>query len=576
VALAFASLALVEIFYFPGRDTSLQVGALRAKAVALAELTAHSIAPALEFEDEAVLAEFLNGVAHDSDVAWVAACTRDGKLISALGEGAARARCYEATSTQVALTDDELRVTSPVAAKTHPGALNVSFRTASIRAAHREAQRVALAIGGGILLLGFGVSWWIARNLSRLQALLEENREARRNAEAASRAKSAFLANMSHEIRTPMNGMLGLTQLLERSRLDEKQREQVATIARSGELLLTVINDILDFSKVEAGKLELDEAPLELRALIDEVCRALAPTDGGQRVELVQRVADDVPRTVRADGMRLRQILLNLLSNALKFTPCGTITVSVTRVGADLRFEVIDTGIGIAPADQAKLFEAFTQVDEQTTRRYGGTGLGLAICKRLVELMKGTLGVESAPGAGSTFWFSVPLASAEAVPTAAEPGRQLAPAADRAQEGPVLLAVDDNEINRCVMEQFAQELGYQLELVAGGRAAVERVRSGIAYALVLMDCQMPEVDGYMATAQIRAWEAATGGKRLPIIAVTAHALEGERSKVLAAGMDDFLAKPVRLETLRSTVDKWLEARDSDARRSASFADVVQE
>jgi signal transduction histidine kinase/FixJ family two-component response regulator len=551
-------LALVEVSYFPGRDSSLHVAALRAKAVALAELTARSVAPALEFEDEAVLTEFLEGVARDSDVAWVAACSKDGELLSARGQSAARSRCSGASSTQVRLADGSLEVSAPVTAKTHPGTLVVSFRTASIRAAHRAAQRVALAIGFGILLLGLGVCWWIAGNLSRLQALLEENRAARQSAEAASRAKSAFLANISHEIRTPMNGMLGVTQLLQRSELDDVQRRHVATLARSGELLLALLNDVLDFSKVEAGKLELDEAPLELRGLVDEVCRALAPPPGRQDLELIQNVADDVPEAVLADGMRLRQILLNLLSNALKFTARGSVTLRVARDGAQLRFEVIDTGIGIAPDQQSKLFEAFTQVDEHTTRRYGGTGLGLAICKRLVELMNGRLGVQSGPGAGSTFWFSVPLRAVSMLPPA-NPSRPSLVAGAPRQDGPLVLAVDDNEINRGVMEHFAEQLGYHVELAEGGREAVERVTSGRTYALVLMDCQMPEIDGYMATSQIRAWETATGHKRLPIVAVTAHALDGERQKVLAAGMDDYLPKPVRLEALRSMVEKWLEA-----------------
>jgi signal transduction histidine kinase/ActR/RegA family two-component response regulator len=564
VALAFAILALVEVSYFPGRDSSLHVAALRAKGVALTELTARSVAPALEFEDEAVLGEFLTGVARDSDVAWVAACSDAGSLIAAQGRGAAQARCYAVTSTQVVHSADSLRVTSPILAKTHAGSLNVAFGTASIRAARGAAERVALAIGGGILLLGLGVSWWIARSLRRLRALLDENRAARRSAEAASRAKSAFLANMSHEIRTPMNGVIGVAQLLQRGPLDDVQRGHVATIARSGELLLAVINDILDFSKVEAGKLELRRTPLELRRLLDEVCRSVAANANAKGLALEQRVDDDVPQVVLADDMRLRQILLNLLSNALKFSERGTIVVRLRHddPGTDptrLRFEVIDSGIGIAPVHQTKLFEAFSQVDEQTTRRYGGTGLGLAICKRLVELMDGTLGVESALGAGSTFWFSVPLTTATDEAAVRQPSIVPRLATALPDDAPVLLVVDDNEINRGVMEHLAQELGYRLTLAEGGREAVEHVTLGHACALVLMDCQMPEVDGYMATQQIRAWEAATGSRPLPIIAVTAHALDDERAKVIAAGMDDFLPKPVRIEALRSMLDKWLQA-----------------
>ena len=221
-----------------------------------------------------------------------------------------------------------------------------------------------------------------------------------------------------------------------------------------------------------------------------------------------------------------------------------------------------DTGVGIDATHHERLFEAFTQVDEQSTRRHGGTGLGLAICKRLVELMDGELGVESKVGVGSTFWFSVPLPVTDDRPAAVETKRVSAPSSPT--DALRLLAVDDNEINRAVIEHLAQSLGYRLELAEGGREAIERVTGGERYALVLMDCQMPEVDGYTATGQIRAWEAGRGAPRIPIIAVTAHALEGEREKVLAAGMDDFLPKPVRLEALRAMVEKWGHAEPPSA------------
>ncbi len=558
VALAFGVLAAVEVSYFPGRDSRLHVSALREKALALAELTASSIAPALEFEDEAVLGEFVASVARDREVAWVAACSQDGKVLAAAGSGKSRAHCDPVPATLVSVSHGELRVTTPVAAKTHPGRLSIAFRTARIVEAHRQAKNVALALAAGIGLLGLGVCWWIVRNLTRLQTLLEENLAARRSAEAASRAKDAFLANMSHEIRTPMNGVLGVTQLLEQSELDARQRDHVKTIARSGELLLAIINDILDFSKVEAGKLELVESKVEPKSLVDEVCRAVAALASGRNLELTATVADGVPRTVLADGVRLRQILLNLLSNAIKFTDVGKVTLVVRKDDHaldHLRFEVIDTGVGIDAEHHQRLFEAFTQVDEQSTRRHGGTGLGLAICKRLVELMHGTLGVESEPGVGSTFWFSVPLKATE--DRALEPPGEVARPPKVEGGSPLLLAVDDNEINRAVIEHLAESLGYRLQLAESGREAIERVTGGEKYALVLMDCQMPEIDGYMATERIRAWEASSGAPRMPIVAVTAHALDGEREKVVAAGMDDFLPKPVRREALRSMVDKWL-------------------
>jgi CheY-like chemotaxis protein len=358
---------------------------------------------------------------------------------------------------------------------------------------------------------------------------------------------------MSHEIRTPMNGVIGVAQLLAASPLNDLQRRHVQTISRSGELLLAVINDVLDFSKVEAGKLSITLAPLDVRSLVVEVCDAVRTTAQAKGLTLHDSISADVPDAVSGDDLRLRQVLLNLLSNAIKFTAHGTIRLDVRKNGDDrLRFTVTDTGIGIAATHHASLFEAFTQVDDVSTRRYGGTGLGLAICKRLVTLMSGTLSIESTPGLGSTFWFEVPLIPVEHRPIAAT----IAECTPQAVTTLRLLAVDDNEINRGVIEYMAQELGYGIDLAEGGREAVERVKSGTHYAVILMDCQMPEMDGYMATREIRAWQAQERAKRTPIIAVTAHALAGEEEKVRAAGMDAFLPKPVRLDTLRSLLVKW--------------------
>ena len=558
IALAFLALALVEVSYFPGRDSTLHVAALRAKAIALAEVTANSAMPALEFDDDAVLLEFLNGVARDEDVVQAFACTSEGSVIRSVGKVTQQPRCPATATkaTHVEMSEDALQVATPIAAKTRPGSLLVTFRTDTIWQARRAAQRVALAIAAGILLLGFGVCWWIARNLLRLQGLLEENRAARARAEAANEAKSAFLANMSHEIRTPMNGVLGVAQVLANSPLSDEQRRHVQTITRSGELLLAVINDILDFSKVEAGKLSVTLAPLQVRSLIAEACDAVRANAQSKGLTLRESVAADVPDAISSDDLRLRQVLLNLLSNAIKFTAQGTVMVSVRKTeaaDARLRFEVTDTGIGIPSSHHQTLFDAFTQVDDLSTRRHGGTGLGLAICKRLVELMDGALGVESAPGAGSTFWFELPLVPAEwqapsAAPVAALP--------TQSNGGARVLAVDDNEINRGVIEHMAQQLGFDIDLVEGGREAVERIKSGARYALILMDCQMPEVDGYMATREIRAWEGQTQAQRTPIVAVTAHALASEEAKVRAAGMDSFLPKPVRMDALRTLLVKW--------------------
>ena len=554
ILLAFVALGLVEVSYFPGRDSTLHVAALRAKAIALAEVTAHSSAPALEFEDDAVLLEFLSGVARDPDVVQVAACGSDGAVLRSVGAAAGQKRCPSALNTRVEVTGDRLLVITPIAAKTRPGTLLISFRTDTIVRARQEAERVALAIAAGIILLGFGVSLWIARSLLRLQGLLEENRSARARAEAANEAKSAFLASMSHEIRTPMNGVIGVAQLLAESPLSDTQRRHVQTISRSGELLLAVINDILDFSKVEAGKLSIASEPVAIRPLVAEVCDAVSATARTKGLELREAVEQEVPPGIRGDDLRLRQILLNLLANAIKFTAHGSVHVNVRKVQSErLRFEVVDTGVGIAEGDRATLFDAFTQVEAFNTRKHGGTGLGLAICKRFVTLMNGTLSVESTPGAGSTFWFELPLV---VVDLPAPAPASIAAAPSRASSPGRLLAVDDNEINRGVIEHLAQQLGYDIDLCEGGREAVERIRAGARYAVILMDCQMPDVDGYTATREIRAWEEHRRAPRTPIVAVTAHALAGEEEKVRVAGMDAFLPKPVRLEALRTLLSKW--------------------
>jgi signal transduction histidine kinase/DNA-binding response OmpR family regulator/HPt (histidine-containing phosphotransfer) domain-containing protein len=545
----------------------------------------------------------------------------------------------------------------------------------------------------------------VAERTRDLQRATEEAVELAEQAEAASRAKSQFLANMSHEIRTPMNGVLGMTELLVNTRLSEKQHRFAETIRRSAEALLSVLNDILDFSKIEAGKLELEILDFDLRQEVEEVAELFAEHAYSKHLEFLCVIPPDTPKTVRGDAGRLRQVLTNLVGNALKFTDEGEIAVRVAVADEDeatlcVRFEIQDTGAGIAPEALEHIFESFTQADGSATRKHGGTGLGLTISKQLVEMMAGEIGVESEPGKGSTFWFTAHFGKPEAedayeaahpsqivglhilvvddnatnrellelelgawgarvqaaeggpqglgllraaaqrgepfdvaildlmmpemdgfelarrikadggisavhlvmltsvgLPQEAEelrrlgievylskpvrqshlydslmtvmstsggdPQRDATPDGDHLEDvrfqGRVLL-VEDNRINQEVARDMIEMLGCQVEVANNGQEALDALARD-DYDLVFMDCQMPEMDGYAATRAIREQEAAGngGGAHLPIVALTAHAMDGDREKCLAAGMDDYLTKPFPLDQLCAVLGDWLAA-----------------
>jgi len=400
---------------------------------------------------------------------------------------------------------------------------------------------------------------------AQLQQLNAELTEARDRANAASRAKSAFLANMSHEIRTPMNAILGLSHLLERDSRDPLALERLGKLGGAARHLLQVINDILDLSKIESGKLVLEDQVFSPAELVARCCALMAERAHEKQLQLRSDL-DGLPALVRGDPTRLSQVLLNLLSNAVKFTVKGQVLVRARLLDEDdatllLRFEVNDSGIGIAPELLPRLFKDFEQGDSSTTRRYGGTGLGLAITRHLAELMGGQVGVESQPGEGSRFWIDVRLgrAAADAVPVAAAPADAAQPALQRLSErqaGASILLVEDNPINQDVAEELLRSAGLTVTLAGDGRQALERLAEQ-DFDLVLMDVQMPVMDGLQATRLLREQPRLA---QLPVIAMTANAFGEDRARCLAAGMSDHVGKPVDPEQLYATLLRWLPER----------------
>lgn len=592
--------------YYPYQEKQKAVDTLRNKVLSMAELLSISIGIGLATDDFAALDESIDWAKRDASLSYIFVIDQQDSVFASYNPALLDLPTKNTEEFQnITVTNTHIIASVPIIFQNASyGTLLIGYSLNELNMSIRSVRYTTFLVSLILLLAGAFISYLISNEITRhldkfakvanqiangdyrfqfkksriadefsllsidfkrmaekIETAILELKVAQEKAEDATRAKSDFLANMSHEIRTPMNGVIGMTELLLDTTLKSDQKEYALTIKKSSENLLTIINDILDFSKIEAGKMELDETALNLQDILSSIKNIHYPDLVSKSIAFNIIIEDDVPIRVKGDSIRLRQIILNYTNNAIKFTKKGSVTVRISKLQQSgnrvfLKFEVVDTGMGIPKIKQDKLFVSFSQVDTSTTRKFGGTGLGLTIAKRLTQLMKGEVGVESEEGVGSNFWFTAWFEILES--DAAVRTSEFSEQGDEASSDSTMriLLAEDNRINQKVAVHTLKKLGYSTDIAENGRIAVEMLKKN-TYDLVLMDIQMPEMDGFEATAAIRSSGSGVINPDIAIIAMTANAMVGDREKCIDAGMNDYITKPFKRTELQKKLALYL-------------------